>query len=210
MSRFKIILAFIIFIVFIVGLFVWQYIASLHTVDFTITSGLSAKLYKVVDSVNQEPAISTIDTSLSLQLQNGDFCAVPSGTKYNNTPVCFTVDNKNINVVIEPNYSTDYLAQQLPAQLDTINAIINQKYSAIISNYTLITGSLYGHGEWYGTTLTQKVDPSDRGDIYRVLLEKKNNIWTIIAYPQIVLNKYNYPQVPFDILTSVNKLLGVY
>jgi hypothetical protein len=210
MSRFKIISISIVVIVFTVGLFIWQYIASFHSVDFTITSGLSAKIYKVVDKVNQEPAISTVSSSSAIQLQNGDFCAVPASTRYDNTPVCFTVSNKNIAITVQPSYSTNYLTQLLPSQLSAINIVINNKYSAVINGFTLQTGQLFNHGEWYGTTLTQKVEnQGDQGDVYRVLLKNINNTWTTVAYPQIVLSKYSYPNVPYEILDAINRLPGL-
>jgi hypothetical protein len=209
MSRFKIIVFFVIGIAFIIGLFVWQYTSSLHTVKFSVTTGLSVKIYKVVNGVNQQPEVSTINSSTSLQFQNSNFCAVPGDTKYDETPVCFTVDNKDSSVVIEPNYSTDYLAQQLPAQLDKINSVINEKYSGIIDRFTLQTGQLFGRGEWYGTTLTQRVaSQSDQGDVYRMLLKNNSGTWTVVAYPQIVLSKYTYPDVPHSVLDEVNGLPG--
>jgi hypothetical protein len=209
MSRIKIFLVLLFIVALVGGLYVWQYLASLHQVSLTVTHGMRVDIYQVVNGNNQK-SFTTVSDSVKIPLQNGDYCAAPNDTKYNQTPICFTVSGKDIVVDVEPNYSATYLSSQLTNQLATINSVITTTYSDIIDGFTLTTGALYGHGEWYGGTLTQKTESaSDQGDVYRVLLKKVSGTWTVVAYPQIVLSKYTYPDVPYAVLDAVNRLPGV-
>lgn len=208
MSRFKIIIAIVLFAALVAGLFIGRYALSLHQVSFTVTKDLKVNVYQVINSVNQN-SNTTVGDSAKISLQNGNYCAQPTDSKYDNTPVCFIVEGKDTSVTVEPNNSTNYLAQLLPDELTAINAVINQKYSAIIGNFTVTTGALYQHGEWYGGTLTQNVSQaSDQGDVYRFVLHKMNNMWEVAAFPQIALNKYDYLNIPYDVLSATNKLVG--
>lgn len=210
MSRLKSFLVLGLIVALIGGLYVWQYVASLHQVSVNITEGLRVNIYQVVEGVAQKSS-SSATGSIKLSLQNGDYCAKPNDPNYDQTPVCFEVSGKDVSVVVNPNYSSNYLKSLLPVEINAINSIITKTYSAVIDNFNLKTGSLFGHGEWYGGTLTQKTQyASDQGDVYRVLLKKTTaGTWVVVAYPQIVLSKYDYPTVPYNILDSVNRLTGV-
>jgi hypothetical protein len=187
---------------------VLTYKDSFYSVELKDPNNVQVSLYKKDD--NKKATITTIASSRAISLQKDTYCAVPSDSKYVSTPICFNIDGKGASVTIDPDYSSVYLGQILPSEQATINTVITTKYAPIISQYTLLNGQLYGKGQWYGATLTEIVDPQDRGDVYRVLLENINGTWTIIAYPQLVLSKYSYPQVPFSILDSINQMLGVY
>jgi hypothetical protein len=211
MNRKKIIALIVVIAIFIIGLFIFAYIHSFHKVTFSVEKSLTAVVYKSDDS--KKVTILTIgssgsSSSQSSSFQKGVYCAVAQGSQFDTTPTCFTVSNKDVTVTVNPDYSSTYLQSLLTSEQDTINSIITTKYAPLMGQYTLNNGQLYEKGQWYGTTLTQNVDPSDVGDTYRVILEQVGGTWTIIAYPQIVLSKYTYPQVPFSILDSVNQILG--
>lgn len=209
MSKFKIILFVVIGVGLTVLFIIWQYMFSFHSVNFIVGKDVTVEVYKVINN-KEQPTFQTVSANINLSLQNGDYCTIPIDSKYDTDPICFKVQDKDISVTIDPNYSKDYLENLLLPQLVQINSIVSSKYSSIINDYTFKTGQLYGKGEWYGGTLTKKVAPSDRGDVYRFILKKTDNKWGVVAYPQISLNKFDYPNIPVDILNSVNKLLGVY
>ncbi len=208
MSRLKVIFFFIIATALVVGIFVLQYIFSLHSVKITLSNNVSANIYKVIDNRNEQP-FRVIKSSSTLFLQNGRYCLTPSDSNYNSEPNCFIVDGSDTSINFDPDYSEGYLGHILGSQQETINNIITKKYSPLINSFTLKTGMLFRHGEWYGTTLTQKVAKSSQGDVYRLLMKKVDDKWSIVAYPQIVLNKYDYSQVPYEVLDKVNRLTGV-
>jgi hypothetical protein len=183
--------------------------ASFHNLDIVMPNNLDATVYKVIDGKNQ--TIKSLNTSTTLSLQAGDYCAVITDTKYDVSPVCISLSSSDASISLNPHYSDSYLASQLTSELKSqLHLIISQKYSAIINGYTLGNGQLLGDGEWYATTLTTKVAPNDRGDYYRVLLKKDGNTWQIIAFPQLALSRFDYPNVPVEILSDANRLLSSY
>jgi hypothetical protein len=157
----------------------------------------------------KEPLSQTINSSVVLQLQDGNYCVESTNKNYSQTPVCFTVDDKDMSVVVDPNYSKDYLSELLPSEIDSINLLIQNTYKEVIDGFVLKQGALLGHGEWYGGTLTQRVARSDQGDVYRFLLKKTDGIWNVIVNPKIILSKFDYPAIPFDILDTVNRFVGI-
>jgi len=208
MSRFKIIFLLFVMVSIVVGIFIFLHIASFSSVSFILKEPVVGSVYKVVgDKKEQQP--QTIGSSVILQYQNGDYCVVPTDKKYSQTPICFTVNDKDMSVDFNPNYSKYYLSELLPSEIGSINVIIQEQYKDVIDNFVLKQGALLGLGEWYGGTLTQKVARSDQGDVYRFLLKKTNGAWGIVAYPQIVFSKFDYPSVPFTVLDTVNRFAGI-
>jgi hypothetical protein len=208
MSRLKIILLLSFGVLIVVALFVIQYMSTLRQVSFTVPNPVGGKLYNTTDG-KKEQLPQTLNTAVVVSLQKGNYCVEPTDTKYDLTPICFVVENKAVSVLIDPNYSKDNLTELLTSEeLLTINTIIQDKYSAVIDKFVLKDGSLFGRGEWYGATLTERVARSDQGDVYRVLLNKKDGVWVIVAYPQIILSKFDYPDVPYSVLDGINRLVG--
>lgn len=101
-------------------------------------------------------------------------------------------------------------AQRLQSELPTIMGVLNSAYPAIATDYTVNPGSLYGDGTWFGTTLSYKGGDTLNRDTLRVLMQKKNNIWTIrTTPPEPLLSAKKYPDVPKSILQSLNKAISL-
>ncbi len=76
-----------------------------------------------------------------------------------------------------------------------------------MKQFTANNTKLFGKGSWAGVLLTPVgMDPQSPGGYYRVLAEKKSGTWSLIGKPEIVLTKYNTPNVPIEMLTSVNSI----
>jgi hypothetical protein len=76
--------------------------------------------------------------------------------------------------------------------------------------YVINAGSLYHHGEWYGTTLSYKGPDALSRDTLRTVLHKVNGAWEVAAPPKLVLSAKDYPDVPAKVLSAVNAIdLGV-
>jgi len=208
MNKKKYIVLITFFVIILTTTFIVSQVFSYHKVNLTVIDNVSMLVYKTEGSITTD--IATIDKSTSLSLKNGTYCAKPLSDSFDKSPICFDVENNDMSIIIDPDYSRTRLEALLSDQLAVVNAVITTKYGSIIDNYTVQDGQLYEKGQWYGTTLTEIVDRGGRGDVYRLVLNKKNNQWTVAAHPQIVLSKFDYPNIPFSVLSNVNRLIGEY
>lgn len=188
--------------------FVVSYLLSFHTVTLSVSGAPSARLYKLQNK-KEEQVMQSINSATTLRLQNGTYCAKPTAENYQDTPVCFTVENKDLAASLDFSFTQLYLDELLKDQQASINKLIKDTYKEVIDGFVLKDGMLLGQGDWYGTTLTKKVARGDQGDVYRVLLKKSGDAWSIVTYPQIVLSKFNYPDVPYSVLDTTNKIVGI-
>lgn len=196
----------IIIVAGIIALFIWKEVASFHKLTIK-DNAIAATYYQVVDGENTNT--STIKADRVISVKNGQYCVAPTDSTYDMAPLCVTVKNKDATLSVNSPYSTDYLSTLLTDSLaNQLTTIITNKYQTIIANYNVDRGQLFDRGEWYATTLTVKVAPQDRGDVYRTILKKTGDTWAIAAPPQIVLSKYDYPSIPFTVLSGANQLPG--
>ena len=109
-------------------------------------------------------------------------------------------------VKINPYYSKDRLKPMAAAVFPQVNKVFSSVY-ATVSDYQLNKGQLYHWGDWYGTTLAYTGNDTFNDDVLRVVFHKENDIWTLKTRPpDITLSKFIYKDVPFDVLSAVNKL----
>ena len=106
----------------------------------------------------------------------------------------------------KPNYSDDHLRTQLKAELPTILSVLRNTLPALAS-YQVQEGQLYSRGEWYGTTLVYKGNDIFNSDTLRLVMHQVDGKWLLVTgQPNIGLSKFDYPDVPKAILSSVNNL----
>ena len=192
-------------IIIITGIAIAFYYQSLKIVTFDLKrDDLQVALYRINDGKTTKTKVSDISTSGKQQLTKGNYSLVVGNAKYDTSPIDFNIDNKDISVTVDPNYSNDELSKILSKEIGTIEALIKNSYPSAINGFTLSSGNLYKEGQWYGTTLVQKVSRSEDGDVYRTILKNENGTWKIIAKPALILSAKEYPDIPIDILHSVN------
>ena len=190
----------------IIALVVWVEIASYHKLTIK-DGGIAASYYQVVNGANG--TAQSIKSDQTYSVKNGQYCAAPTDTNYNDDPICVTVKNGDATLTVDPAYSTDHLSILLTSDLvSQLTAIIGAKYQPIIGGYMVDSGQLFDKGEWYATTLTAVVAPQDRGDVYRTILKKDGDTWSVVVPPQIMVSKFDYPKIPLSILTGANQLPG--
>lgn len=187
------------------GLGLYAFLNSFKEVSFDIINGINVTLtHSSKDSKTK--IIDRFNSSKVLSLQAGKYCINPSGDNIDSSSICFEVKNKPMTIKVDPSYSEEYLSTILTNELPTLSSLINTTYAPIIGGYDIDSGKLYSKGEWYATTLTEKVAPSDRGDIYRLIAHKENGTWKITAFPQITISRLDYPGIPVNIIRDVNKI----
>lgn len=197
----------------------WSYVNSFQNVTVDNPRNASISLYQVFEAddghdhdESEHHEINTFkDVTNRIDLRPGEYCLKSTDTKYSAEDVCFEVKDKAVSVSINPSLSSDYLDSLLTDDLkQQLETIVATKYAPLMNGYVLKSGALFNEGEWYGATLTTIIEPNDRGDVYRVLLHNESNEWKIVGYPQLYLNKYDYPNVPVSVLEATNKLVGSY
>lgn len=108
------------------------------------------------------------------------------------------------DVSISPYFSTERLRELAENEKDSVIKAINSSNSKM-SGYKIVDYKLYHFGDWASAQLDWRGDYEQNTDSLRVILNKKSNRWVVLSYPQIVYFSENYPEIPEDILESVNK-----
>ncbi len=179
------------------------YMSSLRTVRINIVD--SDVKVTVFRGDTKRTEIATLSESGELRLQKDTYTIIASGDKYTDTSRGIAVQDKDISVNIEPEYSSIYRSEILLKELPEINQAIANAYPAIISNFTINKGTIEKKGQWYITTLTQAPPTaSEEGDFYRTILKKENNTWVIKAEPALVINAAEHKDIPADIIRKLN------
>lgn len=177
------------------------YMQTFRTIHFDIKK----ENVKVVIHKDDSTIVSfTADTDV--KLQKGDYIYTTDGSNYANTPQSFTVGDDNTTVTVNPPFSDAYRTKVLNAELPAITKVLLKAYPILSTDFTIAEGDIYDDGTWYGTTLTQKPNSaSEQGDMYRIVLKKEKADWVIKTKPELVLSARDYPNIPFEILSDLNK-----
>lgn len=202
------IIAFIVTVVVLSGLIsVVAYILSFRTITFSIDrKDLSLAVYAASDR-DHKNKIGEIRDKDTLRLQEGSFQAIPTDPNYDNLPLYFNVEKGDKNVDLNPAYSQARLDSLLEENLAALRSLLVRTYPQISKGYELAKGKLYREGQWYATTLTQIPESrGDVGDIYHVLLLKKDGQWVIVHKPSLILTTAELKDVPLDILQDANRM----
>lgn len=105
-----------------------------------------------------------------------------------------------------PTLSKDQLTEKLKIEEETILGVLKTAYPTVATDYMINKGSLYGKGEWYGTTLTYRGSDSGNRDTLRVLMQKKSGVWILRTIPpRQLLSTVEFPDTPKSILRSINE-----
>jgi len=108
------------------------------------------------------------------------------------------------SITVEPFYSKEHLAALAESERSSISKNINNYQADISKLYTLSDYTLYHFGEWACVTLEWKGEYSQNSDDQRVILKKESSDWKVVGEPSILFFYKNYPDIPIDILRSVN------
>jgi hypothetical protein len=201
--KIKFILAVLVFIVLSSSVFVWWRLTNFR--DITIDIVKPSVSVKIVGA--NKNSIATITRSATINLQDGTYFAYPIGGDIDETPIKFTTNKDMTRITIDPSISLGTLRTTLEQEREDIVAAIITKYPNNISQFTIDRGQLLRQGDWYITTLVYKNASNDNPrDTYKVIVQKIDGVWTVIGSPQIIPTKYNFPDVPIDIIENAHKL----
>ena len=182
----------------VIGLAVAWEAFSYKTVQFELNS----KDYSVDIVTPEGKKVESISQTAEVKLKEGDYNYKVIGEKFSDKGIKFTVKGNDTFVEVDPPYSDEYLSDLLKEERSDIEAIIKSTYKGQ-PTYSIQTIKLYQRGEWAAGTLQTTTDPRQIPDNYRVVLQKVNDIWTIIVPPQIAINKAEHKNVPESILYAL-------
>lgn len=196
----------IIYILFLIGVGVWYSFYKNNTLH-TVTLETKGPAYTIYLSTDKNKVVATVTSKAVLRLSDGYYCGSTTDNKYEAAMTCFAVYKKDMTFTFNPNYSKKHLSELLVSEKNVISDVISKKYPTIIGDFTVCGGELYRGGDIYGTALIRKTAfPRDNADIYRILLEKIDNKWSVVKNPEIVLDKNTYSDIPVDILIAIDTL----
>lgn len=175
----------------------------IHEVTFkTSKSGLAVEIYG--SDKNKIGSFNSAEYKMSLK--DGDYYYAIKTIGYIDTKTNFKMAGEAKVVNIKAIHTPNYLSEQYEDQKDEILAVINSTYKSTIKNYDILSGQLFGEGDWFGAIIKRKIDSRDATDLYRIIMHKEDNKWVMVHYPEIVITKTSFPSVPSDVVEAVNNL----
>lgn len=204
--RKKYILFITVAILIIVGLLTWMHINSFHDIRFIVKQpGLTIEVYKKIKETDKK--IGSITSSdLTMTLQSGEYYYSAKSGKVDSTNNNFTVEDSNKTIDIDPDYSKVYLENILKSEKSNILKVIENIYPNEKYNYNISSSELFKKGEWFGAIISRRTNRFDSTDLYLIIMNKTDGKWAMVHYPEIVATKTNFPDVPIEVLNSVNSL----
>lgn len=208
----KVIIAVILFLIIAIPVVIYvNYLNSIQKVTITFDTAYIKKVdihngdattgtSGVLGSLNQ-----TVENGKQITVKKGTYTLKPVGDNLKETTMKLVVGDTPVTQNVTADYSEKYLASVLPAELPLILASLDRDSPDLKNLYSLNEGKLYGHGEWFGSTLNYIGTESLRRDNLRFVMKKVDNNWILITNPpQITLSAKQYPQIPHDVLSKVN------
>jgi hypothetical protein len=214
---------FIIVLVVLVGATIgYNYLKSFQKLTVVIGSdipSLKVSVYKLPPGGHESGPLSDFKapkylvrettSSTTFKLKKGEYLVSSSGNNdYVEQDEEVHLDQPQ-QAKVDPQYTATKLASQLKQEASAINQAIAGAVPGV-ANYTVAGGKLYQRGEWYGTVLTVKQTAEQARtsytDIYRLVAQKQNGTWKVVATPDLNLSIVTYPSIPRAVLVDVNKM----
>lgn len=137
--------------------------------------------------------------------KNNQYTIYFEGSKsYESSKRAVTVKDAPASISISPYYSKDRLGELLVNEKSDINSIVTAYDSIISTRYSIEDMKLYHYGDWASAKLVWSGEYGENTDTLTIILEKQNDVWAVVGSPSIVFFSGNNPEIPVDILRSVN------
>jgi len=175
----------------------------LNSTDITInTKNISSYNVKlsgsIIHSSTQKDDIVRVPKSSNISIEFKGIDGYETNTRE------ISIGQSPKSITVEPFYSKERLATLAESERSLISKNINTYNTDISKLYTLSDYTLYRFGEWACVTLEWKGKYSQNSDDQRVILKKESDDWKVVGEPSILFFYKNYPDIPIDILRSVN------
>lgn len=209
----------IMFILIILGIVVFlllNYFVMSKIVTLNPTPGTTI----TIDDQTANKIVIVATSNQSKRLHQGHYLIKYSGgNDYQDITDVINVNKPITLKTPELNFVDAKLSQILISERSLINGVLSTSYDQ--NNYQIDQEQLFKQGEWCGVTLIPNswYDPTVPADyiprpvnenntlnILRVILNKDNGRWRIVAQPAIIFSKADYPHILPDVVSGVDKL----
>jgi len=195
-------------VVIVLGVIMINHHFSFYYVSFELAQDVtSIKVREVISSTEEvsHKDIAVLSPDQALRLKPGMYEAVPAGDIIDHTPISFGVDQAPITIEINPPYSETHLSSLLVKELPAIHQALSRHDSSITAQQ-ISHESLYLHGQWYGAIIGYTASTATMQDDYtRIILQKTNGVWKLVAGPSVVMSYAKYPNIPKDVIDNINQ-----
>jgi hypothetical protein len=205
LSRRNITIAIIAVAVIVLGWFGWEQLIHKKTVTFQPSSGTVIKIGTPLDSnsgIGINHVLGQSNNQKSVKLDPGSYVVSYSGNDYVSQAVTIKLSSNLILTTPKLDYSRSRLASLLTSEKSAIYTELGK--SIDLKTYTPANENLYYNGEWYAAQLV----PADQVNQDRliVIMQKQGNAWKVVAGPKIVLFTGDYPNVPKNLVSTIDNL----
>jgi hypothetical protein len=175
-------------------------VGTLNAVTLTPSNDITIE-FGQVGSVGMGKSIIKTSSVQTVHVSAGTYAVVFTRPGYSSvfTQITVTRDMKITPPVLSPSPAS--LATTLSKNIDTIHSAIT---ASIPAGYGIANEQLLGDGSWYGATLAST---NASQDMLRIIAHKNKSSWILSAGPEIVIPAASFPDIPDDVISSVNNTL---
>lgn len=203
-NRRKLIMTTLVVAATLIVLFIaWTLVFNKRSVTLVPSKGTAISIGTVAveeDGGNIRTVITRTTTEKTIKLKPGAYAILFSGEGYEDVPKDITVDNNMTIKTPTMQYTQAKLDDILTTERDAIRARLFAGTN--LSGYTPEQEKLYDMGEWYSAQLMP--DNINTQDKLVVIMHKENGEWKVAAKPNLVFFTLDYPNIPTDVIRTVN------
>lgn len=182
----------------VIVLSIWGLLQPSNSVRLSLPDGVD---YAVIDGVERSDG-------QRFGIKPGEYSYRLIGDNIDNSQydITITEDMDQLEITYAP-YARHYLDRLAVDQSEAIGSIVNQQYVNRVDGYHIHKVSLLDRGQYAVALITPVgIDTDNPVNVYRVLLSRSGDSWSISTGPELLLTTANSPSIDKHILQSANNL----
>lgn len=182
----------------VIVLSIWGLLQPSNSVRLSLPDGVD---YAVIDGVERSDG-------QRFGIKPGEYSYRLIGDNIDNSQydITITEDMEQLEVTYAP-YARHHLDRLAVDQSEAIRSIVNQQYVNRVDGYHIHKVSLLDRGQYAVALITPVgIDTDNPVNVYRVLLGRSGDSWSISTGPELLLTTANSPSIDKYILQSANNL----
>lgn len=197
-------------VILVLGTGIWLIVLyfSYKNVNFSTSPTVTSfDIYTLSKEDNRSPETKLASQQKAgvIRLKPGSYYITPFGPTISSNSIRIEVKDDTKDISINPYYSKEHLRTTFSHEITGISEIIKNKYPQITQTYEVREGEFYHFGDWYITIMYNNYPEARMGvDRYAVILNKKDDKWTIVAEPKILFSYADHAEIPKDIIDAAN------